>query len=1088
MSPGTRRVSADRSFVALRDRGGRHEAQGGAEMSERQDDSVQPATPRGRAWIRTAAMVGLVLLALAAVTETVTSGRARGVVGAIVLIALLAFGVAGAGWLFEPRHPQGADEEADEDEIDEQDESAQDDESDQSADDGETAGQSGTTRPGERGGARAVTGQPGRTGAPGAAHRNTTGSGPGQGPRSAPTGTGTQQREARGVPGQRDGSGQRSRQPAGQAAGQAAAESGPVELPHLSELGDAELGPTPTQYSSRGRPPYVKRPATDTRLAALLNADGPPYSFVIVVGPAKAGKSRTALEAVRTSFGRRDPFVFVPDDGAELAAMMRSDPQLPPDRQPWVVWMDDITAADLAHMSADVVDRVELQGVLIATMTQERWHQVSNSTDEVTATARAALARATKVALDFDLTPSEKADAEQLYPRERIRSSIGEALVGGEQLIEKFRVGRESVPAGYAIVQAAVDARRAGLNRPVTETELRVLYPLYLRRVRIDLDPTTVLFEEGMSWAKESVGSEVALLRPANEAGDLEVLDYAVAAEEGTVGQREPGSDGHGQGDRKGQNGQDEAEPVHEIRPVHDAMWQELIAAVPADDAYDIGLGACLYDNVRAAERAFGRAESGRSRHAARAANNLGLLLRQEGDVSGARVAFQRAMDSGDADVVPRAANNLGSLLREQRDIRGARAAYQRAIDSGHPDVVPRAANNLGSLLREQGDVTGLRVAYQRAADSGHADVVPVAALNLGVLLKDQGDGAGARAAYQRAVDSGHPDVVPVAALNLGSLLREQGDGTGARAAYQRAVDSGHPDVVPVAALNLGVLLREQGDIAGARVAYQRAVDSERPDVVPAAALNLGVLLGEHGDGAGAEAAFERAVDSGDADVVPMAAYYRAGLLKAQGDLAGAEAAYQRAVESGHADVGPRAANNLGVMLAQQGETARAKASYEFAVESGHSDVTPRAANNLGVLLSDADDVAGARAAYDRAVSSGHAEVAPMAALNLGMLLDAQGDIVGARNAYQRAVDSGHTPVVPVAAVNLGALLREQGDMAGARAAFHLAIDAGYLDIASVPVSGERMLLAEQDGVVGAQTAYRLATETGQTGVSSRTH
>jgi tetratricopeptide (TPR) repeat protein len=1064
-------------------------------MSERQDDSVQPATPRGRSWIRSLAMVGLVLLALSAVTETVTQGQARRLVGAVVLLALVAFVVAGAAWLFEPRQPQGAAEDTDDEQTDDEDADATDEDEDEDAPEGAEPDAAGTSGTAGRTGQRAGTGAGGaaaRTaGSPGQARK--AGPGAGQHARGASAGGGPQGRAGGGEQG--DQRGQRGQRRGGQAPAQTpAAESGPVDLPHLSELGDAELGPTPTQYSSRGRPPYVKRPATDTRLAALLNADGPPYAFVVVVGPAKSGKSRTALEAVRSSFGRRDPFVFVPVDGDELATMMRSDPAPPPDRQPWVMWMDDLTAADLAHLTSDVIDVAERQGVLVATMTQEHWRQVWDSTDEVTSTARAALARATMVPLEFELTPSEKADAEQLYPRERIRSSIAEALVGGERLVEKFRSGRESVPAGYAIVQAAVDARRAGLNRPVTETELRVLYPLYLRRVRIDLDPTTAMFEEGMTWAKEPVGSEVALLRPVNEAGDLDVLDYAVAAEEGRRDDGDDaGPDGPGRTDdpdarterngrkrRGGTTGGHDDPQVGHGRAVHDAMWQELIAAVPADDAYDIGIGACLYGNVQAAELAFGRAESRRSRHAARAANNLGLLLRQHGDVSGARAAFQRAMDTNDSDVAPRAANNLGTLLREQRDIRGARAAYQRAIDSGHPDVVPRAANNLGSLLREQGDVTGSRVAYQRAVDSGHADVVPVAALNLGVLLKDQGDGSGARSAFQRAVDSGHPDVVPVAALNLGSLLREQGDGTGARAAYQRAVDSGHPDVVPVAALNLGVLLREQGDVAGARVAYQRAVDSDRPDVVPAAALNLGVLLGEHGDGTGAEAAFQRAVDSGDADVVPMAAYYRAGLLKTHGDLAGAEAAYQRAVESEHNDVGPRAANNLGVLLAQQGETDRAKAAYEVALESGHSDVAPRAANNLGVLLADADDVAGARAAYDRAVSSGHAEVAPMAALNLGMLLDGQGDIVGAREAYQRAVDSGHTPVIPIAAVNLGALLREQGDVAGARTAFHLAIDAGYLDIPPVPVGIERMLLAEQDGVVGAQTAYRLATETGQ--------
>ncbi|MGB6162537.1 MAG: toll/interleukin-1 receptor domain-containing protein, partial [Pseudonocardiaceae bacterium] len=48
-------------------------------------------------------------------------------------------------------------------------------------------------------------------------------------------------------------------------------------------------------------------------------------------------------------------------------------------------------------------------------------------------------------------------------------------------------------------------------------------------------------------------------------------------------------------------------------------------------------------------------------------------------------------------------ANNLGVLLAEQGDVGGARGAYQRALGSGHADYAPMAAVNLGVLLAEQG-------------------------------------------------------------------------------------------------------------------------------------------------------------------------------------------------------------------------------------------------------------------------------------------------------------------------------------------------------------------------------------------------
>ena len=219
--------------------------------------------------------------------------------------------------------------------------------------------------------------------------------------------------------------------------------------------------------------------------------------------------------------------------------------------------------------------------------------------------------------------------------------------------------------------------------------------------------------------------------------------------------------------------------------------------------------------------------------------NKLGLRLAKQGDFSGARAAFQRAIDSGDAEAAPTAANNLGWLFAMRQDVAGARAAYQRAIDSGHAEAAPTAAVNLGWLLDEQGDSAAARVAYQRAIDSGHAEAAPTAAVNLGWLLATQGDFAGAKAAYQRAIDSGHPDQAPLAAVKLGLLLTGMLDVAGAQAAYRRAIDSGHTNQAPIAANNLGLLLAELGDIAGAKAAYQLVIDSGHPDQAPKAAANL---------------------------------------------------------------------------------------------------------------------------------------------------------------------------------------------------------------------------------------------------------
>src|SRR2546421_604840 len=82
-------------------------------------------------------------------------------------------------------------------------------------------------------------------------------------------------------------------------------------------------------------------------------------------------------------------------------------------------------------------------------------------------------------------------------------------------------------------------------------------------------------------------------------------------------------------------------------------------------------------------------------------------------------------------------AGNLGVLLAEQGDVAGAKAAYQQAIESEHADVAPWAAVNLGLLLAEQGDVADAKAAWQQAIESGHADAAPSAAFNLGLLLEE---------------------------------------------------------------------------------------------------------------------------------------------------------------------------------------------------------------------------------------------------------------------------------------------------------------------------------------------------------------
>jgi tetratricopeptide (TPR) repeat protein len=377
------------------------------------------------------------------------------------------------------------------------------------------------------------------------------------------------------------------------------------------------------------------------------------------------------------------------------------------------VVLDDLDPAGLEMLTADVLAEVRSWAVIAATMTAQRRADVLASGREVGAVARAALASTSG---EYELpsdppTGAEKDEAERLYPAEVFDGSIAETLVGARELIARYKGSYDTNPAGCAVVRAAIDTRRAGLSRPVTGPELRRLFPLYLRSVRIGLTPSDELFAVGIEWATRPVASQIALLRlasPGWEPNAWTIFDHAVTADEGQDGER---------------------------RPIPAETWAELVEMLPIDDVLDVGFTALMARNRASATVALRKAvASGVLTQMPELALLAGAVLQGRRDIDGARAAFQQAIDSGDANVVPDAYVSLGHLLRRQGDIDGARAAFQQAIDSGDANVVPDAYVSLGHLLRRQGDIDGARAAYQQAIDSGDDVYAPIEIARLGEL------------------------------------------------------------------------------------------------------------------------------------------------------------------------------------------------------------------------------------------------------------------------------------------------------------------------------------------------------------------
>ena len=400
------------------------------------------------------------------------------------------------------------------------------------------------------------------------------------------------------------------------------------QLPRLSELTDDMLGATPTRYSINDRAPYVERPVADEMIRALLATPGPPYPFVIVWGDTKAGKSRTLAEALRGLFTRDscDPMVVLPYDGAGLAELSRLKLTLPEDGTPALVVMDDLAPADLEALTSDVLDQVTGWAIIAATMTAQRRAEVLKTHSAVGAFARTALEQRSQ---QFELSSdppkgAEKAAAERLYPEEHFDGSVAETLVGGRELVARYKASRDENPAACAVLRAAIDCSRAGLFRPITEVELRRLFPIYLHTVRADLAPTNKHFRDGLEWAARPVASQVALLRrtnPDGAPGAWRILDHAVTADEG--GEEQPS------------------------RMIPAEAWTELIDMITGHDAIGVGFAAIAHDNIPAAISALKKGSVPGIDGAPLVTVALGALLAEHGDKDGARAAFQRAIESG---------------------------------------------------------------------------------------------------------------------------------------------------------------------------------------------------------------------------------------------------------------------------------------------------------------------------------------------------------------------------------------------------------------------------------------------------------
>ncbi len=259
-----------------------------------------------------------------------------------------------------------------------------------------------------------------------------------------------------------------------------------------------------------------------------------------------------------------------------------------------------------------------------------------------------------------------------------------------------------------------------------------------------------------------------------------------------------------------------------------------------------------LYEEILAKrERQYGLADA----RTARAASDLGLFLKEQGDADGAGRALVEALRVNEAALGPKATETLSEAaeLAAVSPPPLAEPLWRRAAESADPGVAARALAALAELRETARDREGAVTLHRQAlakeeAASGKEGARVAVRLNALALALGPEQGipllTRALAIDRRAYGERHPETATTES-NLSGLLLAAGRapesvrvGRSALTGFESTLGPDHPRTA-AAASNLADALRAQGDRAGAERLYRRALDIDQRAYGPAHAETL---------------------------------------------------------------------------------------------------------------------------------------------------------------------------------------------------------------------------------------------------------
>ena len=318
------------------------------------------------------------------------------------------------------------------------------------------------------------------------------------------------------------------------------------QLPWVAGLDPYALGATPSAYGNAvtygERDEYVPR-SKDGPLAAALQTG----RLVVVVGPAKAGKTRTAFEVLRGHNIWSGALLATPAPGSldELAVHPATGGS-----DPLVIWLDDLPrflrpAGELSQATISRLADRPGPVVLLATMRTGQRELLRDAGGELTREAQLVLDHATSIELGSTREDrAEQARAAAVYPQAGCSPDEGlaEILADAPEVLRCYRDAATADPLLHILVQTCVDWARCGLVRPIPEPDLLALARDALAEHRPSLRLRDGEMDEALRRARKPVAAEgqIALLRTYRLTGrshGYEAFDYLVAADDGEGGE-----------------------------------------------------------------------------------------------------------------------------------------------------------------------------------------------------------------------------------------------------------------------------------------------------------------------------------------------------------------------------------------------------------------------------------------------------------------------------------------------------------------------------------------------------------------------